>query len=394
MKFSKYDKVKVCHVVYCFELGGVESLLVELLNHFDSNKFDLHLIVLTNDRLRMVSLFKSTSIHIMDCNSLDFKSFRGFLPSIQKLSKKFKEINPDIVHNHLASANLLLVTTAMRLSGIKSKHIRTIHTTDGMYSKNKSVKDQFRLTLDKVAMMTYKPYLIGVSKLICSNNAKYFNNIILGQKLIYNGIDLDRFIKATGISSISDKHYYGLKKEDRIVSYVSRMEDGKNHEFLIDIWSEVIDEYPNATLCFAGDGSLKKMLIEKVSEKNLSNNIVFLGSVSSVEKLLALSEFAVFPSSFEGFSIVMIEKLAMGLPVIATDIEAFEEIAVDNVNALLVPLGDSAKFISSILLLLKDSEIRMRIGEQGHISASAFDIRTTALSHEKYYLDCLSRNLL
>lgn len=71
----------------------------------------------------------------------------------------------------------------------------------------------------------------------------------------------------------------------------------------------------------------------------MEENIKFLGSISNVSELLAISDLAVFPSSFEGFSLVMLEKFAMSLPIVA-NIDAFKEIGEDETNCFLVSLED------------------------------------------------------
>lgn len=384
----KYSKTKICHIVYSFELGGIESLLVDLLNGLNTHKFELHLIVLTNDKVKMLPLLYNVTIHLMGYKSSEFKAIVKIPRVLKSLTTILSSIKPDIVHNHLASANYLLVTMAMRLSSITPVNIRTIHTIGSMYSIDKSYKDRLRFVIDKLAMEIYKPYLISISNPVYLNNINYFNSVMLGQKLIYNGVDLDKFNNYTDFSC---KRFYGLEEKSIIVSYVARLEVGKNHSFLIDIWSEVVSEYPDAVLCLVGDGSLRSSIERKVIEKNIINNIVFLGAISNVEKLLSVSDFAVFPSSYEGFGIVMIEKLAMGLPVVASDITPFTEIATHGIDSFLIPLDNSREFIDSILLLLKNEDLRVKMGKQACIAAKKFDIKKTIELHEEYYLECLRK---
>lgn len=387
VNISGENKIKIVHVVYSFEVGGVESLLVDLLNRIDSKVFEVHLVVLTNDSVRMVELLRGVKVHVLNFKGDDLKGVLFFSRLILTLSRLFFKINPNIVHNHLSSFNLLLVTSSMVLSGVKAVHIRTIHTSGGFYSDDRSYKDGFRLFLDRLAMRLYNPYVISISNAVHENSVRYFKGLMKGIRLIYNGIDLDRFDKTV---CVKDKERYGFAVDSLVITYVSRMEDGKNHDFLIDIFSEILRMYPKAILCFAGDGALKEYLMNKVAVANLSDSIIFLGSVSKVEHLLSSSDLAVFPSVFEGFSIVMIEKLAMGLPVVASDIEPFREIATDGHNAFLVSLDDRQRFLNSIILLLKKPELRDRIGRNARIAAEFFSIEKVVKEYEVYYIECCS----
>lgn len=129
--------------------------------------------------------------------------------------------------------------------------------------------------------------------------------------------------------------------------------------------------------------------MNEVENQNLQDSIKFLGSISNVSELLAISDLAVFPSSFEGFSLVMLEKFAMSLPIVASNIDAFKEIGEDETNCFLVSLKDRDLYKKRIIELCKDEQLRKQIGANARLRAMEFDIKKCITSHEKYYLKSL-----
>lgn len=383
-------KIKLVHIVQSFEVGGIETLVLDLLNGIDKEKYDVHIIILTNKKVRLVaSLDTKVTKHIMNYNPEKLRSFLGLISGFVNLIKILKNINADIVHNHVTSTYLMFIMLAMRVSGFKSIHVRTIHTTGDFYAEQKSITDKLRLLSEKIIMRVIQTNLISVSNNVYKNNIFYFKNIVKDIITIPNGVNFNKY-NQNNFKHIS-KNDFQIEEDKLVISYVARIENGKNHDLLINIFEEVIKEIPHAILTIAGNGSLLETLKQKVKEKNIEKNIMFLGSIHNVPELLYITDIGVFPSSFEGFSLVMLEKLAMKLPVVASDIEAFRSIVIDQKSAFLVSLENKKKFTECIVSLCKDEKLREKIGEQGYISIQKFSIENTIRKHDEYYVKCIKK---
>ena len=127
-----------------------------------------------------------------------------------------------------------------------------------------------------------------------------------------------------------------------------------------------------------------------MKKKDLKDSIIFLGSISNVAELLSISDLAVFPSSFEGFSLVFLEKFAMSVPVVASDIEAFKEIGNDGENCFLVSLQDKDLYEKRLIELCKYEGLRKKMGNSARQRAMEFDIYKCIDSYEKYYKKSLN----
>lgn len=377
-------KITVGHIVYSFELGGIETLLLSLLNGLDKETFEVHLITLTNDKLKLIpSLDSNVIVHSLDYTPKKLKSFFGLYSGLKDLIKLLNSINPDIIHSHLTSFALLFINTAIKLTKIKSTNIRTVHTAGLFYESQDTLSNKIKLFSEKAAMKLIKTNLVSVSSTVNNNNKKLFKNITNDIKLITNGIDLKKYDKQQ-YQNIK-KENFGVGKDCILISYIARLSYEKNHELLIDIWNEIIGKIPNAVLVIAGDGELKTTLMQKVVDNKLENHIVFLGLINNVPELLSVTDIGVFPSLYEGFGLVLLENFAMKIPVVASKIKSFKNIAKDNYDAFLIPIEDKKKYITKIVGLCKDSELRKEIGNNAYTVSKRYSIDNTVNEYDMYY---------
>jgi glycosyltransferase involved in cell wall biosynthesis len=120
----------------------------------------------------------------------------------------------------------------------------------------------------------------------------------------------------------------------------------------------------------------KEDLLNIISDLSFRKRIIFTGMRDDVNRILAVTDVFVLPSFLEGMPRSIIEAMAMGLPVIASNIKGCREEVVDNETGILVPLGDIESLASAILKLYKNSELRKRMGSNGRKRAEQiFDER-------------------
>lgn len=387
------NKIKIVHIVHSFDVGGIETLVLNLCNMMDKSKYEFHLITLTSDKLRMVQqLSEDIEIDSLPFNHQEIKTVKGLLNALYQLVKLLKIINADIIHSHLTSLPLLFISTAIKYANVTSVHIRTLHTAGLFYENQNGLSNKLKLFAEKIAMRLVKTHLISVSNTVYKNNFSHFKDIAENITLIQNGIDLHKFNKHLYKGIV--KQNFGIQEDYLLISYIARLDEGKNHDFLIEIWKDVLAKYSNVILCFAGDGVYKERLQEKVKKMGLINHIIFLGAINNVPELLSVSDFSVFPSSYEGFGLVMIEKFAMGLPVVASDIKSFQDITTNNEDAFLIPLECKSEFIDKIIKLCSEPILRKKMGENALSAAQHYSIEHTLDLYDQYYSNCLKKKVI
>ena len=157
----------------------------------------------------------------------------------------------------------------------------------------------------------------------------------------------------------------GLNENDIFLLSVGRLTYQKGHEFLVPAMSTVVDRFPNAKAGICGDGPLRAQLETQIMQTGLSDHVRLLGAWEDISPLLASAEIFVLPSRWEGLSRALMEAMAAGLPVIAAEVDGIKDLITDGVNGLLVASEDAGMLGNSILQLIADADMRMKLGAAG-----------------------------
>jgi glycosyltransferase involved in cell wall biosynthesis len=139
----------------------------------------------------------------------------------------------------------------------------------------------------------------------------------------------------------------------------------KGVEYFLDAASIVAERFPDVRFLVAGDGGSRKELEDRARRLGLEARIVFTGFRSDVRELLSEAAISVLPSLSEGTSNTLLESMAAGLPVVATQVGGNPEVIEDGVSGLLVPPRDSAEIAAAVGRLLEDEGFARRLGQAG-----------------------------
>ncbi|MDE7359296.1 MAG: glycosyltransferase, partial [Lachnospiraceae bacterium] len=158
--------------------------------------------------------------------------------------------------------------------------------------------------------------------------------------------------------------YEGVR-EKRIVS-VGRMDANKNHEMQLRAFAALKDKYPDYTLVIYGDGELRSHIEETAAELGIGGRVFLPGVVQDVAARIEQASLFLLTSYSEGVSNALIEALALGLPVIATDVPSggTEELMKDGVNGLVIPAGDQGALVRAMDRILGDADYADRLGRE------------------------------
>ena len=179
-------------------------------------------------------------------------------------------------------------------------------------------------------------------------------------KLIYLGIDTKKFKERNLDSSI--KASLGIKRAERVVMCVARLYVTKGIDYLIKAIPIVLEKGNNIKVVLVGDG-LHRAEYEKLA-KNLGvkNKVLFLGAKDKVEELLSIADIFCLPSIRDNFPFSILEAMAEGKPVIATNVGGIPELVIDKITGLLVPPKNERELALAISWLLEDGNLAKRLG--------------------------------
>jgi len=208
--------------------------------------------------------------------------------------------------------------------------------------------------------------LVAVSRAIADPIRLYFKKEIT---VIYNGTDADALLSSLPPGD-SLRSQFPVLKGKRIVGMVANIVPLKRHKLFLESMGEVLAQAENVMLVVIGDSLDPQQLSlddlkEYAKELKISDQVVFTGSSQDVPALLKSFDILVHPSDREAFGRVVMEAMALGVPVVATASGGPSEIIEEGVSGFLVPVGDKENIVSRVNMLLKDDLLRESMGQKG-----------------------------
>jgi glycosyltransferase involved in cell wall biosynthesis len=211
-------------------------------------------------------------------------------------------------------------------------------------------------------------------------------------KVVRNGIEVEQFIKARRLSDpVSLRRSWGFPDDCLVVGTVGELNPLKGHDIFLRAAAEVVSSNPQSRFVIVGgdpsrEAATLRRLERLASDLNLTDQIRLLGQVDEVAPLLAAMDLFVSASQTESFGLAIVEALASGLPVVATETEGAGEIIELNETGFLVPVGQPAALAKAINRLVSDGDLRLRMGQAAYRAASErFQLDKMVDSIERIY---------
>jgi glycosyltransferase involved in cell wall biosynthesis len=367
------EKIKVLHIITRFDKGGSAQNTYLTLLGLKKENFKSCLITglsleseMKDEEMKSkeidIQRLESEGIQFIQCPSLVrrlniIKDFRAFF----EIWKLIKKNNPLIVHTHSSKAGLL-GRLAAKLAGIPI----TVHTPHGhvFFGYFGPIKTRIFIILEKLA------YRI-TDKIVALTNREKEDHINLGIAsknkfvVIPSGVELKKFKEVPHNEKQNLKRELGIPENALIIGTVGRLEPVKGPEFLIEAAKYIIPKYPNTHFLFSGDGHLKQNLKKKASELGIEKNIIFLSWRDDIAKIISVYDIFVLPSLNEGMGRVLVEAMALGKPIVASNVGGIPDLVTHGKNGFLVPPKDPKEFAKYIQIFLEDKERRMKMGLTG-----------------------------
>ncbi|MEO5887725.1 MAG: glycosyltransferase [Anaerolineales bacterium] len=262
---------------------------------------------------------------------------------------------PQLLHTQLEFADIL-GTVAAKILGIPS--VSTVHTLDAFPEKRSAWG---RMKLRWFLLGKYCDRVIAVSE---KTRLHYLQSGWLDPNKIitvYNGVDISRFNITNASEIAKTKQALRLPLNGKVIITVAVLREPKGIQFMIKALPAILEQYPDVHYLIVGDGVHSPALSELVAALAIKNHVTFAGHRTDIPDLLACSEIFVLPTLKDALPTVLIEALAAGKSIVASDVGGIPEIIENGVNGLLVTPGNPPKLAEACLKLLKDSELSRKI---------------------------------
>lgn len=187
-------------------------------------------------------------------------------------------------------------------------------------------------------------------------------------EVIYNGIDPQRFEWSNGEGDRVGREVraeLGIAPDTPVVLHVARMHPVKDHLTGVAAMAYVVRELPNAMLLLAGDGVERRRIRGKAQEFGVAKNVKFLGVRDDVPRLMAAADVFMLSSLSEGISVTLLEAMAAGKPIAATDVGGNGEVVRHGATGLLSKRADPVGLSKNLLALLRNPAMRVQMGKAG-----------------------------
>jgi glycosyltransferase involved in cell wall biosynthesis len=360
---SMASRIRVMHVALQLDTGGMERLLAEFARHADRDRFELRFLSL-GARGRVADDIES---HGWSVDA--FQAGPGLRPLIvARLARLFRDWRVDVVHAHNTKP-LFYVVPAAKLARTGT----VVYTRHGRRTGSTPRQDLlFRLAARRVDRVVC---VSNDGRELCERDGIDPRAI----QTLPNGIDLERFP-------------YAGPCADAPAVFVGRLCPEKDVATLLAALPAVIARRPQFRLRIAGAGPCAAELKRLAAALNVDRHVSFLGEVADIPALLRDSSVFVLPSLTEGMPLTVLEAMASGLPVVATDVGGIPEAVADGVSGFLVPPRNPAALASALLRASGSASIVRRLGLAGRERAERlFNVRSMVSRYETVYHQALTR---
>ena len=328
---------KVIFIIPSFRGGGAERVFIDLTTIFHNRGYIVSLVALSGEGAYSDALPAYLDIKVLGVDSTS--------KSLFLLSKLIKETKPHIVLSALTHLNIITVLAVM-LSKVKSKIVVTEHNPFSVEKKALPLVQRFLMYF-----LSFLTYRLASKVIAVSYGVK--RSLIRGLflkndhiEVIYNPIAIDN------IQSESRRFSHHVPPGDYIVT-MGRLVSQKRQDLLIRALAKLVDDGLNIKLVILGDGPLKENLKELSVSLGIEDKVIFLGFLANPFPIISAAKAFVLSSDFEGFGNVLVEAMALGVPVISTDcLSGPREILESGKFGILTPVNDAESLAQDIKAVL------------------------------------------
>lgn len=365
--------IRLLQITHDLRIGGLQRVVVNLCKALDRSRFDVSVLCL-RDRGPFAEEIERMGIRVFVLprkrNGTDYLSFL-------RVARVLQRERIDVIHTHNTQP-LIDGTIGALLSGVGTV-VHTDHARD--------FPDKRRYMFAEWLLSHFVFKMVGVSDHTCRNLMVY-EGIAPGKVVtIPNGIDGSRFEFELDKDSI--RRELGLPLEGPVIGLAVRLTEQKGITFLLKAMPKVIEAFPGVTLVIAGEGPTEQDLRRECACLGIEKTVRFVGPRSDVPELLKLFDLYVLPSVWEGLPMVLLEAMAAGCPIVATNVGGVPSAIRDGESGSLVEPGNPGALAGAIVEMLRDETLRNRYTRRGkEVFQQKYAAKNMARTYEDLYLRC------
>lgn len=346
----------VAHVVYSFRVGGLENGIVNLINHMPRERFRHVIIALTSGDRGFLQRIEQPGVELIELHKPPGHGFALY----PRLFRLFRHLRPAIVHTrNLAALEMVVPAWA---AGVPVR----IHGEHG-WDTSDPAGQSLRHRLVRRLYAPWVSHYVALSAHLASYLTESVGIAPGRVSRICNGVDIRRF--APGADQSEPEGLPFGRGGHWLVGSVGRLQAIKDQLNLVRAFAHWLERdeaaRQRARLILVGDGPLRPEVERAVAEARLDDKVWLAGERADIPQLMGILDCFVLPSRAEGISNTLLEAMASGLPVVATDVGGNRELVVEGATGVLVPAENPVALAAGLSNYFHDPQKAMAHGAAG-----------------------------
>lgn len=373
------DRVRIVHLVHSFGIGGLENVIVQLINRLPPARFEHVVLALTT-----ASEFRQRIVR-PDVRVIALNKPPGHaVPMYPRMYRLLRELRPQVLHScNLAALEVVPLAWLARVPlRVHAEHGWDVHDPQGCNPRYQRLRRVYR---------PFVSHYVAVSRDLDEYLGRAVGVPAQRRSLIANGVDTDTFAPARGARRAAPGCPFEPGRH-WLVGTVGRLQTVKNQPLLARAFARALQDNPAmrdaARLVIVGEGPLRAEVERVLADARMGDLAWLPGARDDVPEVLRSLDLFILPSQAEGTSCTLQEAMASGLPVVATAVGGTPDLVQDGITGHLVPADDESALAAAIVHAFCEREAAARQGQAGRKYAlRSFAIDTMVRQYQQLF-DC------